>query len=251
MSTLKSQSGHKFSISENDGTYVFQLPFAYKDLFRTIFKSAKWNAVEKAFETKANTANRNKWQKFLEAANGLSQEMDAAADAEATVEELQSLLSKSESMRNELQQKIRDCKSKVASLSSQIEQCQLLVQELGPIAESAAAAVADILEEAKESEERHRSAAAPAMSIFDSNDVEGIFAKMMRAGQRGYLGKPDLEGAQEELIKVSKQLRSAGYRHSLIERICNHSLNRPDKFCTDVSHARATLLTGLKRIEHS
>lgn len=251
MSTLESQSGPNFSTSEKDGTFTFQLPFAYKDLFRTIFKSAKWNAVEKAFEVKANSANRNKWQKFLDAANGLSQEMDAAADAEATVEELQSLLSKSKSMRNELQQKIRDCKSKEASLKSQIAQCQLLVQELSPIAESAAAAVDDLLKEANESEEKLRSATSPAMSIFDSNDIEGIFTKMMRAGKRGYLGKSDLKSAQQELISVSKQLRSSGYRHSLIESICNHSLHRPDKFCDDIPRARATLLTGLKRIEQS
>ncbi len=251
MSTLKSKSESEFSISEQDGTYFLQLPYACKDLFRTIFKSASWNAAKKAFEVKANTANKNKWQKFLDSANGLSQEMAAAADAEATVEELQSLLVEAESMRRELQQKIRECKTKEASLNSQIEQSKMLVRELSPIAESAATAVADLLKEAKESEMKLRNAVAPAITIFESNNVEGIFTKMMRAGQRGYLGKPDLIDAQRELTNVSRQLLSVGYKHDLIDRICSLSANRPDKFDADVPRARAALLSGLKRIEQS
>jgi hypothetical protein len=251
VSPVKSDSKLDLSMSEKNGTYLFRLPYIYKDLFRTIFKSAVWNSIEKAFVAKANTANKNKWQRFIEAANGLSDEMATAAEAEATAEDLQSLLTKTESMRTELQRKISECKSKTVILNAQIAQSKKLVIELSPIAESAAAAVADLFIEVNQAKEKLLAATAPARSIFVANNVEDIFTKMMRSGRRGYLGKSDLQDAQEELKTVSRQLLSVGYEHSLIDRICNHSLNRPDKFENDVPRARESLLTGLTRTEIS
>lgn len=249
MSSIKSTSMPGISMTEKNGSYFFRLPYSLKDQFRTIFKSAEWNAIERAFVAKATTANGNKWQRFVDAANELSTDMAAVADAESTAEDLKSLLDKTESMRAELQRRISECKAKEVCLIAQIAKSKKLVLELGPIAESAAAAVADILTEANEAEEELLTAAAPAMSIFAANGVEGIFDKMIRSAHRGYLGKADLNDAQGALKTVHSQLLAAGYEHNLIDIICGHSLNRPDKFYNDIPRARETLLTGLARTD--
>lgn len=249
MNDITSNSRPEISLTEKNGNYFLRLPYSFKDLFRTIFKSAEWNAIEKAFVAKANTANKNKWTKFVDAANGLSSDMAAAAEAESTAEELKALLDKAEAMRSELQRKIKECKAKENALRAQIAHAQELVLELSPIAESAAAAVTLALAEAREADEKLQVSAAPAMSIFAANGIEGIFDKIVRAARRGHLGKADLNDAQDALITVRRQLLAAGYEHKLIHSICGHSLNRSDKFFNDIPRARETLITGLEKAE--
>lgn len=249
MNSITSNSRPQISLTEKNGSYFLRLPYSFNDLFRTIFKLAEWNAFEKAFVAKANTANKNKWAKFVDAANGLSSDMDAAAEAESTSEELKALSDKAEAMRSELQRKIKECKAKEGTLRAQIAHAQELVLELSPFADSAAAAVTVALAEAREADEKLQAAAAPAMAIFAANGVEGIFDKMVCAARRGHLGKADLNDAQDALITVRRQLLAAGYEHKLIHSICGHSLNRSDKFYNDIPRARETLLTGLEKAE--
>ncbi len=244
--SFKSNSKREISITEKDGKYFFRLPYILKDLFRTVFKSAAWNAFDKAFVVKANTANKNKWQRFIEAADTLSSDIAAAADAELTAENLQALLDKAESMRAELQRKVNDCKAKEHAFHKEIAESKKVALLLSPIAESAAVAAAEALAMANAVKNELRSAAAPALNIFRANGVEDIFSTMVRAAHRGYLGKNDLTDAQEALKTIHRQLYAAGYEHKLIRSICGLSLNRPDKFLNDIPRAQEHLLTGLE-----
>lgn len=69
------------------------MSFSYelKDTFRTLFKTAKWNSIQKAFVAAHTPQNLRKWEKFIQAAETANKLLAQMDNEEATGKEMEEL----------------------------------------------------------------------------------------------------------------------------------------------------------------
>lgn len=236
----------KTQFAESNGTYLFRFPYELKDAFRTIFKTAQWDPIAKAFVVKATKANLTKWEAFVEQANTIAPELDGADKAEATKAELDKLASELLFSKTRLEQRVAVLNDSSESMRKQIDLSKAAIAALGPVLESAELRARAVQEEASAAQELLLHATAPARDVFDRHEVEAVLDKMFRAASRGYPGKETLNETQAQLITCCAELNEVGYANRYLTEICDFSTNRPDKFKEAVPRAKAALLTGLR-----
>lgn len=210
------------TLTETANTLRLTVPYALKDAFREIFKTARWNSSVKAFEVTPTTQNRNKWKKFLELSEHAVQELNNADELEATATELNRAVDKIRETTIELRSREEVARKQIASLSPQFEESKVKLAQL----ETVTRAVED---------ERDR-LIAPVTELYKAHDLDDIINELMCGASRGYSGKARCEDAIARLSKLRKEMRKIGYQVAAMTELANTSMNRADQL---LKHAEA------------
>jgi hypothetical protein len=223
---------------------LLRLPYELKDTFRTLFKSARWDGLAKAFVCKDTAANRNKWEKFCQAASSARGVLDAAEREEATAQQLQAMAMSLEDEMRGLNARAAAARARCAELAARKARLEAECPALIAIkqqAEQALEAQQLALDTAMRTYEH---AAAPALEVLERHRFSDVLNDMLRATRRGYSGKEWLGELQATTAVVRKQLAEIGYEHRRITEISRLSLNRPDRFQALVPLCQASLPGG-------
>lgn len=234
------------SLTEESSVYLLRLPYAFKDAFRELFKTAAWQPARKAFVVKATAANRNKWETFVGKAKELELALDARDAAQATEAEIQRTCKRLDDARETLERECRAAQVRTAELNTSLADCNSAIERLRPIRDSAVSNEAEARKQAQAASTAMRDAIRPAVDVLERHGVDGVLVKMLAAASTGYAGKSWLREHQESLQTARDELAEVGYRHPLLDRVCNYSLNRADKFAHAAPLLRANLLTKLE-----
>jgi len=112
---------------KEDEIILIKVPFELKDLFRSNFKTAKWNGFHKCWVVKNNTRNENKLKIWLEEVKEVNKKLEEQKELEDT-----------EALEGK---KLKELKKEVQKFLDQIKEKQKSISEIN-----------DILKEQKEVE---------------------------------------------------------------------------------------------------
>jgi hypothetical protein len=223
-----------------------RVPFSLNGVFRTVFKTAKWDAGSKAFSASHTPQNLKKWDAFLAA---VASHIELLADCDRTEMTASEACALAEAAATELKQ----LKERIASATARGErarQAQLdakvQIQALMPVLETAKQALEVELSELHSIEAEREVFIAPVLALYEAHGIESILLDMESAANLGYTGKPMLIEARERSIALLDSIWEIGYTVDALWSLSRVSLNRPSKVIECVDACREMYLSGIK-----
>jgi hypothetical protein len=221
------------------GILQLTVPFAFKDAFREVFKTASWNPTLKVYEVKDTTQNRNKWDKFLALAQLGLDALAQADETEATAEELQRVAQRLEEAMISAKQRIE--KANDIAIAARVQ-----AEELAPLLSAATKKLAEVEADAAVAKATRDAVIAPVLGLYETHQLDLIIADYLTGARRGYSGKAKCEAAESRLIPLRKAMRLIGFQVDAMNELLGTSLNRPEKLEGAAESLRRTKVTGVK-----
>lgn len=201
------------------GRLFLTLPFALKDSFRAIFKTADWDREEKAFSVADTSANRRKWDKFLEVSASAAEAVKALEQAEVTEKELErakfeadKVFADAQKTLAQVQARVEASRARINALSESKSDIEKLIAAHLKRLEAMEAAAAELRAAEKE-------ATAPGVEILNKLGAAALLEEAKAACSRGSDGCADYNNALAGIAKVCAQLREAGFKHEGLEKV--------------------------------
>ncbi|WP_312587246.1 hypothetical protein [Comamonas terrigena] len=193
------------------------VPFEYKDAFRELFKTARWDSFLEGWEVADTTANKNKFERFKELASSAAGAERLAKTDETSVEEM-------ERVEATLSKRIEAAKARSAAAKAAAARLAPLVAEKHEALEQMARA-------ADAAEAEAAAAAEPIVEALASvDDNLQVLARFTRVPD--YLRsskKPAAVDAQRFLAKKYSALLALGIEIPKLKELAEVNPNRPDR----------------------
>jgi chromosome segregation ATPase len=200
---------------ENIKSLLLFLPYELNTVFKNLFRTARWNSAQKAYEVKNTPQNRNKWKVFLEHASEASAALEAYDELEPSIEEI----------KNTSEELKLLTKSAVSKLERAQEQIALLSPERQRLADQYNA----VAEQLAEAEAKRSNLITPVLDLYRKHSFDTIMLEYQSGARRGYAGKEKCGAAEEKLRLLRKELKLAGFVVKGISELLDTSLNRSDQ----------------------
>lgn len=211
------------TIKSFNSQLLLSFPFEAKDAFKAVFKTAKWSAADRAWVVADTTANKNKFNAFVESISALLDELQAAQSAEATAEQLAAA-------EAEVTKAIAAAKARTAA-------AQETIARLAPVVEAKRAELAALSAQKEAALAEEADAAAAIEEILEQHDVAEALAAL-RTFTRSYTKqtRAAAEAAQETLIAAYREVKkTTELKISTLFELANISLNRADKISKEIA----------------
>ncbi len=214
--------------------------YKLKDLFKSQFKTAKWNSFDKHWYIANTTTNKNKLNKFLEEINSskINEIINEIEEIELNEKELSKLKEEIDSLKTELKNKLlklKEIKNLTEITLSQKETAQQIHEQLIQAKEAIEAANFE-LEKAKLSCTIAFDINKDIISkVIDLDRIEEIFSllsKLARKSNSSFLyaeEKKEFTMCQQELLEFHSKLEKIGFTSDILLKIANANVNRLDR----------------------
>jgi hypothetical protein len=221
------------------GTLQLTIPYAFKDAFREVFKTASWNPSLKIYEVKDTAQNRNKWDKFLALAQEPLKAFALADESEASAEDLRRVAQRLEDALASARQRIERANDEAIAARVQAE-------ELAPLLEAATQKLAVVTADANSAKQERDALVAPILELYAVHQLDQIIGEYLAGASRGFSGKARCEAAEGRLISLRKEMRRIGYEVTAMSDLIAASLNRPEKVYNAAEALQRMKVTGIK-----
>lgn len=208
----------------SDGFFV-KVPYHLKDIFKSVFKTAKWNA------------DRKEWKVGVRAKNKLDQLIKETSEQVKIINEL---IDESESilltdkelseLKDNLQSKIEECKEELQQskqLTINIEKNKKIINQLKEILETTEK---QIIEEKQTQEKEFEEIKEKINKIIDIEKILNAKQEMIYTYKHhGSSAKNRYNYAQEQISEEINKLEKVGLKSSGLNRLYYFNFNRPDR----------------------
>jgi chromosome segregation ATPase len=222
----------KIQCSENVTSLLLSFPYELNAVFKNLFKTARWNAAQKAYEVKNTPQNRNKWKLFVEHSREATAALEAHDELEPSANELKKLCEELELVTKEATSKLQRAQEQIAMLSPERER---LACQYGEVAAQLA-----------EAEDKRAKLIAPVLELYRKHNFDNIILEYQSGARRGYSGKEKCSSAEDKLRLLRKELKLAGFVVKGMSELLDTSLNRSDKILERSEALARNKLTGIE-----
>lgn len=224
------------------------LPYAMKDAFRTLFKTAKWSPERKAFVAASTPQNLKKWERFVEASGDISKILEQKDQEEATVRELEHLTNEMTRAREKIKHEIERAQDRTRELRKEAEEAKAQAIALRPAHDEAKEKLNKVLEENKRAKEERDAVIAPVVKLYEEHRLESMLKEFESAARCGYRGKNRLLEAFGALTRLIYDLNEIGFHVPALKKLHSASIHRPDNILDGVTLARITMYSGIEKV---
>ena len=229
--------------SSNESGFLVKVPFDLKDIFKAVFKTAKWDSLSKAWQVGVRA--EKKIQQFI--ADTATAQADAAALEQAQAEQdaieydtrkLNEELAKAKAAISAKRESLKNTKALKVALEEAKAALATTKTELNEVAEELATEKASAATQKEEIKQM-------LSSIIDLNRV----FELKRVLEQNHVPsdrtkKQRFAAAQDELLKMFRALQAAGLESAGIWEMYQANINRPDRDSVrNMSDDRVYLIT--------
>lgn len=223
------------------------LPYAMKDAFRTLFKTAKWSPERKAFVAASTPQNLKKWERFVEASGDISKILEQKDHEEATVRELEHLTNEMTRARDKIKHEIERAQDRTRELRREAEEAKAQAIALRPALDEAKEKLNKVLEENKRAKDERDAVIAPVAKLYEEHRLESMLKEFESAARCGYRGKNRLLEAFGLFYRLMNDMSLIGFHLPAFKKLYDASIHRPDNILDAVSLIRRTMYSGIER----
>lgn len=223
-STHAMQTTTGFNMQTRNTTTTIQvfINFEHKDLFKSFFKTAKWDSVNRCWVVALNKANENKLAKF-------ATEIEAAETASKEAEEQEATEKEIAQMQAEIAQHVAKTKELIASRAAQAE----LTAKLAAIKNELETAKKEMAEVAAAAEAEKQANVATLNAVLNTYSFEGNSVAQMQKLMRVAFQKRDVstfEPMRKFLKEAYDEIKEkTGIKFLAIFEMGRANINRPDR----------------------
>lgn len=214
-----------------------RIPYALKEAFRDVFKTASWDPAKKHWVVRNTTANLNKLKRFIESTQGALSALDHLETLEATVSDIQHLEKRVDEVKSKICAEVEKQAQAVSAMSSAAllsEQLNKLKQQY--VAERAAAEQAR--RAANEERQRVKQELDELMQPFGIKELVSQLYKI-RARGIGRRNRLEFEEVQLQIEQAYTAIcETTGVSINALKSFSRVNFNRPDRDRLDNVHAR-------------
>ena len=206
-------------------TISIKIDFNMKDLFKSNFKTAKWNNYEKVWTLNNTTRTLNKLTKWISEVSEVAKEIEVA---EATAQELEF----SEKELVELKNEIEKMREDIISLTEIKEDLIEVNKEIENSRKEVEALKVELAQAKSEKDNETQSVEAFVDSLIDTSRLENISDTISSYARKSFLRATEKDDLRIELSYAHEAveiLERAGYRSRNVSRLSNTTLSRLDR----------------------
>lgn len=206
-------------------TISIKIDFNIKNLFKSNFKTAKWDNYNKIWTLNNSTRTINKLTKWLEEVSEVAKELEIA---EATAQEIEF----SEKELVELKREINKMKEDIVSLQNSKEELAEVNNDIENSKVKIEALKVELAEAQAEKDNEAKSVEEFVDSLIDTSKLENISDTISSYASKAFLRATEKDDLREELRythEAVKILEKAGYVSRNVSRLSNTTLSRLDR----------------------
>jgi DNA repair exonuclease SbcCD ATPase subunit len=206
------------------GQYLHvKFPFALKDAFRELFKTAEWNPTVKVWVIKKNKINLNKLEVFKDKTASACQQLAQLDEIEITEAEISRLEVKLKELENTLSSAIAD-KPALLERTSKLDELKKLYADKRAEAQKAI----------EEKEAAQNEVKSRIDEILKPYDAQSVISKLIRA--RNKSDKSAFLDAQDELTRIYDDVvKSCGIELMALYKLSAINMLRKDQSPSDIA----------------
>ena len=217
------------NVTETSAQISIQIPYSFRDAFKSVFKTAQWNPTAKCWLVKNTTANKNKVVKFRVLIEPALVALDGVDELEMTERELTKLRAEADRIvraQSETTKRIDEVNNQSSIMRTQIVALKSALGEKEIILNMALTEL-DIIKE-----ERAK-VMAPVIKYCVASDVHAAFEVLRGYAQHSFVlasDKKSFYSAQVTLSNAYKFVKdNFGVLLPALDIIGNASFNRMDR----------------------
>jgi chromosome segregation ATPase len=210
-------------VKEIESGFAVYFPFALKDNFKSTFKSAKWNRLDRRWEV--GPRSKKRLDQWIEAATPAAEDIEESESAELNSKQFEALQAEIAQVRAEISRTRRakeDYTNTADVLAEAKEELKKVQKELD--------------EEKQRSRREYKEAEALLKKACDINSIfESQEIMKKNWGTMKGKNRDSFKEAQRVIRKERERLESIGFISVGIEELLDLNFNRPDRDNPDVS----------------
>lgn len=214
-----------------------RIPFALKDAFRDVFKTASWDPTKKHWVVKNTTANLNKLKRFIESTQEALSALDHLETLEATVSDIQQLEKRVDEVKSKICAEVEKQAQAVSAMSS----ATLLSEKLNEMKQQYAVERAAAEEARRAAREERQRVKRELDEIMRPFGIPELVSQLYRIRARG-IGSRNREAFDEVQLEIEQAYtairETTGVSINSLKRFSRVNFNRPDRDRLDDIHKR-------------